>query len=122
MIYVAYFPLFLLCRHEALAARFAQAWEEHLGAALGGAPLPAVVRVPAAASFVAARQAIQRRPKQFWVDLRDWMLRTPLETKWLGIVMEFATGVIFANHTVITYSQERCLCELYSICTGYSEI
>lgn len=108
--------------HEALAARFAQAWDEHLGPALGGTPLPAAVRVPAAASFVATRAAILRRPKEFWMGLREWLLRTTIEGKWLGIVMEFATGVIFANQTIITYSQERCLCELYSICTGFSEI
>jgi len=107
--------------HEALAGRYAQAWREHLGAAFGF-PLPDYVRVPTAASFVATKESILRRPKSFYLELRNWVLETHIENKWLGIVLEFSWGITIANKTFINPSQEQCLCELYNVCTGYSEV
>ena len=107
--------------HESLASRFAQAWREHLGAAYE-MPLPEYVRVPTAASFIASKVAILRRPKAFYEGLRQWMLDTHIENKWLGIVMEFQVGMMIANSTHVSQSQEQCLCELYSICTLHAEI
>lgn len=68
--------------HEALAARFTQAWREHLGEAYQ-LPLPEYVRVPTAASFAASKEAILRRPKAFYEELRNWLLTTNIENKWL---------------------------------------
>jgi hypothetical protein len=107
--------------HEALAARFAQAWREHLGDAYG-MPLPEYVRVPTAATFIATREAIKRRPKEFYIGVRDWMLETKIENKWLGIVMEFQIGIMFANKTHFSVSQEQCLCEVYTICSSPAEL
>jgi hypothetical protein len=108
--------------HEALAARYAQAWREHLGAALGGRALPQHVRVPPGASFAATRAAIRRRPKAFYEGLRAWMLETTIESKWLGIVLEFMAPLIFADAEVFNPSQEACLCALFSVCSSPSEI
>jgi hypothetical protein len=108
--------------HEALAARYAQAWREHLGAALGGRALPQHVRVPPGASFAATRAAIRRRPKAFYEGLRAWMLETTVESKWLGITLEFMAPLIFADAEVFNPSQEACLCALYSVCSSPAEI
>ena len=107
--------------HESLAARFVQAWSEHLGEAYQ-LPLPEYVRVPTAASFAASKQAILRRPKAFYEDMREWLLKTNIENKWLGIVMEFQVGIMIANTSHFSVSQERCLCDLYSVCSSKAEI
>jgi len=107
--------------HEALAARFAQAWREHLGEAYN-MPLPDYVRVPAAATLIATRNAIKRRPKEFYIGVRNWMLTTHIESKWLGIVMEFQMGIMFADKPHFSVSLEQCMCELYTICTLPAEI
>lgn len=108
--------------HESLAGRYAQAWREHLGEAYGGMPLPDFVRVPTAATFAATRAAIIRRPKEFYVGMREWLMDTHIENKWLGIVMEFTWGITMSNSTFVNPSQEQCLCALYNVCTGYSEV
>jgi Protein of unknown function (DUF3431) len=107
--------------HESLAARFAQAWREHLGEAYN-MPLPDYVRTPTAATFIATRQAIRRRSKEFYIGMRNWMLETHIENKWLGIVMEFQVGLMIANKPHFSVSQEQCLCELYTICTLPAEL
>lgn len=107
--------------HESLSARFAQAWREHLGEAYN-MPLPDYVRVPTAATFIATREAIKRRPKEFYIGVRDWMLETHIENKWLGIVMEFQMAIMFADKTHFSVSQEQCLCDLYTICTLPAEL
>jgi hypothetical protein len=107
--------------HEALSARFAQAWREHLGEAYN-MPLPDYVRVPTAATFIATREAIKRRPKEFYIGVRNWMLETHIENKWLGIVMEFQMAIMFADKNHFSVSQEQCLCELYTICTLPAEL
>lgn len=45
-----------------------------------------------------------------------------MENKILAIVMEFQTGLMFANKSHFTVSQEQCLCELYDVCTMKAEI
>ena len=78
--------------HEALAARYAQAWREHLGEAYG-MPVPEYVKVPCAATFAATKEALLRRPLSFYEDMRAWMLRTHIQSKWLGIVSALRPGL-----------------------------
>jgi hypothetical protein len=94
--------------HEALAARYAQAWREHLGKAYD-MELPDFVKLPCGATFISTKEAILRRPKRFYVEMRDWLLRTTIEGKWLGIVMEFNWQIILENKTVIEMSQVRII-------------
>lgn len=101
----------------ALAARFVQAWREHFTPVFGGREVPDYVRLPPAATFIVTKQAIQRHDKDFYIKTRDWMLKTLMHSKDLGVVLEFMWGIIFANKTYVNPSQEKCLCELYSICT-----
>lgn len=101
--------------HEALAARFAQAWREYLGKALGIEEIPDFVKIPSGASFIVSKEAIHRRPKEWYIDLREWLMQTLIESKWLGIVLEFSWGFIFSNNAVIEISQEECLCQVYNM-------
>lgn len=36
--------------------------------------------------------------------------------------MEFQTGIMIANSSHVSFSQEQCMCELYSVCTSKAEI
>jgi hypothetical protein len=85
-------------------------------------PLPDYVRVPCAASFAATREALLRRPLAFYTAMRDWMLETHIESKWLGIVMEFTWGLMLNGTAVADPSQETCMCSLYSVCSLPAEI
>jgi len=49
-------------------------------------PLPDYVKVPCGASFAATKDAIRRRPLAFYQEMRQWLLTTTIEGKWLGIV------------------------------------
>lgn len=101
--------------HEALAARFAQAWREYLGKALGIEEIPEYVKIPSGASFLTSKEAIHRWPLEWYFDLREWLMQTLIESKWLGIVLEFSWGFIFADRAVLEFSQEDCLCSVYNM-------
>ncbi len=103
--------------HESFAAHYLQAWIEHLGTAFGQKHPPKYIRAACCASFAVSREAIRRRPKEFYQGLLQWMMTTPMERYWLGVVMEFSWHLMFTGETVYDPPRRLCLCELYDICT-----
>lgn len=101
--------------HESMAAHFAQAWHEKLGKALG-LPLPYHIKAACCATFIATKEAIQNRNLEFYVSIRDWLLESPMERYWQGVILEFTWHIMFTNQTVYDPPQGQCLCELYDWC------
>jgi hypothetical protein len=101
--------------HMAFAANIAQAWDEHLGAALER-PLPRYIQAPPGATFAVERAAVLRHSKEFYEGLRAWALKTPMERWWAGAVFEFLWALIFTGQEVMDPPRDQCLCDLYDIC------
>lgn len=70
---------------ESMAGHFMQAWIEHLGEAFGDPMPPRYIQAACCASFAVTREAIQRRPRSFYVGLREWLLTTPQDKYWAGV-------------------------------------
>ena len=102
--------------HESFAAHFTQAWIEHLGHAFGQPKPPHYIQAACCASFAVTKEAILRRPKEFYEGIRRWVLETPMERYWVGAILEFSWHMMFNNLAIHDPPRDRCLCELYDIC------
>ncbi len=74
-----------------------------------------MVAGPCCAEFVASRAAIQRHPKQFYVGLRDWVIRTGLASKQAARALEYAWHLIFQDKPILKQDEQACLCALYDV-------
>jgi hypothetical protein len=64
----------------------------------------------------ATKEAILRRPLDFYLALREWLTSGEMESKWAGISVEFHWPLILTNQTVFESPLQECLCDLYSVC------
>lgn len=53
-----------------------------------GETIPDKIAAPCCAQFVVSREAVQRREKEWWVDLRAWVINTPLHSINSGRLLE----------------------------------
>lgn len=103
--------------HESFAAHFQQAWIEHLQYAFESKEMPKYVKAACCASFAVTREAVKSRKKEFYVQLREWVLTTAMEKYWVGVILEFTWHMMFLNgEAVYDPPKEQCLCVLYGIC------
>lgn len=108
---------------ENLVGTVRQAWREVFQKHLGD--IPDLIELPCCASFITTKEAIQSRSRQFYVDLRDWMLNgvgngPTMNDKQQGLSVEMTWGLIFAGKAIIDVDQEQCLCGAYSVCSSIS--
>jgi hypothetical protein len=105
--------------HESFAAHYTQAWIEPggLGELFEEALPPHYIQAACCASFAVSREAIQRRPRAFYEGVRAWLLATPMERYWSGVVLEFTFHIMFTGLAVYDPLPEQCRCELFDICT-----
>jgi hypothetical protein len=106
---------------ENLVGTVRQAWREVFQKHLGD--IPDLIELPCCASFITTKEAIKSRPRQFYVDLRDWMLNgvgngPTMDDKQQGLSIEMTWGLIFAGKAIINVDQEHCLCGAYSVCSS----
>lgn len=53
-----------------------------------GEKIPEKIAAPCCAQFAVSREAVQRREREWWVDLRAWVINTPLHSMNSGRLME----------------------------------
>lgn len=96
---------------------FANAWSE----LFPGVPVPPVVAQPCCAQFAVSKSRIQALTKTKYVQLRDWLLRTPLIDSISGRVWEYVWHYIFTGQATYCPKEHVCYCDGYGICFGGEE-
>lgn len=84
-------------------------------------PIPKILAQPCCAQFAVSRDRIQALPKQRYVILRDWILRTELSDYMSGRVFEYVWQFIFTAAPVHCPSMSACYCDGYGYCFGSPE-
>ncbi|PSK51719.1 hypothetical protein B9Z65_2986 [Elsinoe australis] len=78
--------------------------------------MPQVLSQPCCAQFALSKDRIRAIPKQRYLYLRSWILRTPLEDYRSGRVFEYLWQYIFTGNGVVCPAMHVCYCEAYGIC------
>ncbi|KAK3070548.1 hypothetical protein LTR53_010285 [Teratosphaeriaceae sp. CCFEE 6253] len=81
-------------------------------------PIPGVLAQPCCAQFAVSRDRIRALPKERYVVLRDWILRTQLSDYMSGRVFEYIWQYIFTASPVHCPSMSACYCDGYGFCFG----
>lgn len=83
--------------------------------------VPTVLSQPCCAQFAVSRERIQSLPKQRYVYMRDWVLRTELNDYLSGRVFEYVWQFIFSGSPTHCPAMNACYCDGYGICFGNPE-
>lgn len=89
------------------------AWEQFFGGWLG--PLPPRIAAPCCAEFIVSREAVRRRPKEFYAAALEWIAASELHSKTIAISIEFIWHLIFQPEPWLLVDQRECLCQLYGL-------
>ncbi|KAK4554994.1 hypothetical protein LTR86_007760 [Recurvomyces mirabilis] len=81
-------------------------------------PIPAVLAQPCCAQFAVSRDRIRSLPKQRYVSMRDWIMRTELSDYMSGRVFEYVWQYIFTASPIHCPSMSACYCDGYGYCFG----
>lgn len=98
--------------------QFAAAWELLFKDYFG--PMPDQVAGPCCSEFMVTREAILKLPKEFYINVRNWLLTTPLEADASGRILEYMWHVMFTpDHAPIYTNIPNCTCHMYGLnCHG----
>lgn len=82
--------------------------------------MPEVIGVAAAAQFAISKERVLRRPLEFYVRARQWLLATRLNDATSGRVLEHLWHVFFGDEREAVYcpSERQCRCDVYGLCSG----
>ena len=81
-------------------------------------PIPNVLSQPCCAQFAVSRDRLLALPRQRYVSMRDWMLRTDLSDYLSGRVFEYTWQYIFTSSPIHCPSMSACYCDGYGLCFG----
>jgi hypothetical protein len=84
-------------------------------------PVPTVLAQPCCAQFAVSKDRILSIPKQRYVSLRDWVLRTDMSDYTSGRVFEYTWQYIFTSSPLHCPSMSACYCDGYGYCFGNPE-
>jgi hypothetical protein len=88
----------------------------HHAPRLRGRGLPPRIAAPCCAEFVVSRDAVRRRPKEFYAAALDWIAASELSSKAIAISVEFVWHLIFQpEQPWLVVEQKECLCQLYGL-------
>jgi hypothetical protein len=79
-------------------------------------PVPDVVGVACCAPFGLTRATILARPRAYYVDLREWLLATPLPDDVSGRILEYSWHIIFGKPPVHCPPARECYCATFGYC------
>ena len=68
------------------------------------------------AQFAVSRERIYQRPLEDYIQIRDWLMRTPLDDGKSGRVLEYMWHIIFGMEAMHCPDQRTCYCKLYGRC------
>lgn len=86
-----------------------------------GELVPTSLAQPCCAQMAVSREAILALTRQRYVDLRDWLLQTPLGDELSGRVFEYTWQYLWGQRYEYCPSQSVCYCDGYGICFGGEE-
>ncbi|BDD58645.1 hypothetical protein MAP00_003908 [Monascus purpureus] len=78
--------------------------------------IPRRVGAACCAQFAVSRDQVLKRPRQDYVQFRDWVTYTQLNSASSGRVMEFLWHIIFGKGAVYCPDEELCYCQVYGRC------
>lgn len=112
--------------HPGAIERIYEKQEEHILAnswteLFPGQQIPTILAQPCCAQFAVSRERILAIPKQKFVWLKDWLLRTDLEDYLSGRIFEYIWQYIFTDSPVHCPSMSACYCDGYGLCFGDAE-
>nr|OQO25818.1 hypothetical protein B0A51_09488 [Rachicladosporium sp. CCFEE 5018] len=112
--------------HPGVRERLSWKQEEHLIADSWAQifpkdPIPTILAQPCCAQFAVSRERILATPKQRYVYLRDWLLRTELSDYLSGRVFEYIWQYVFTSSPSHCPSMSECYCDGYGFCFGSPE-
>lgn len=93
------------------------AWEE----LFPGEPMPNILAQPCCAQFAVSRERVLSIPRERFVSLRDWVVKTELNDFLSGRVLEYTWQYIFTSLPLHCPSMSVCYCDGYGICFGDPE-
>jgi hypothetical protein len=86
-----------------------------------GELVPTSLAQPCCAQMAVSREAILALTRERYVDLRDWLLQTPLGDELSGRVFEYTWQYLWGQRYEYCPSQSVCYCDGYGICFGGEE-
>lgn len=81
-------------------------------------PVPTILSQPCCAQFAVSGDRIRELPKQRFVYLRDWLIRTELDDYLSGRVFEYIWQYVFTAAPIHCPSMSACYCDGYGMCFG----
>lgn len=75
---------------------YAEAWK-HI---FGNNDVPEVIATPCCGQFAVSRKQVLERPKEFYMNAREWLLKTKLDDATSGRVFEYMWHIIFGRDPV----------------------
>lgn len=79
-----------------------------------GAPMPEHITAACCAQFVVTKEAVYTRPKEKYIQWRQWLLATPLDSYLSGATLEYLWHIIFGMPPVVCESGDDCKCNVYT--------
>ena len=91
------------------------AWEE-LQVLGPGIEVPQTIASACCAQFAVSREQVRRRPKEYYENIRRWIIETG-ENDWVsGRVMEYMWHMMFGKDPVNCPQEDVCWCDVYGRC------
>lgn len=75
---------------------YAEAWK-HI---FGNNDVPEVIATPCCAQFAVSRKQVLERPREFYINAREWLLETKLDDATSGRVFEYMWHIVFGRDPV----------------------
>ncbi|KAF4554260.1 Hypothetical protein D9617_5g071370 [Elsinoe fawcettii] len=80
--------------------------------------MPSVLSQACCAQFALSRDRIRQIPRERYLYLRSWIIRTPIEDYRSGRMFEYLWQYIFTGNGSVCPAMHLCYCETYGICFG----
>ncbi|CAJ2509522.1 Uu.00g145480.m01.CDS01 [Anthostomella pinea] len=76
--------------------------------------LPKLIAAPCCAQFAASREAIRGRSREWWTELRQWLIDTPLGSSASGRLMEWTWHIWLGEGAYsCSHSHSECMCNVF---------
>ncbi|EXJ78310.1 hypothetical protein A1O3_09471 [Capronia epimyces CBS 606.96] len=79
-------------------------------------PIPTVLAQPCCSQFALSRSRIRELPRERYLHLRDWLLRSQIRDTMSGRIFEYLWQVIFTGESSFCPNQRTCYCDGFGVC------
>jgi hypothetical protein len=74
------------------------------------------VWAPCCAQFAVSREAVLARPREDYVNMRNWLMGTELDDARSGRVFEYLWHVVFGRESTFCPEEGTCYCDVFGRC------